>query len=80
MAVDFDNTTDFKCPVAFFAGMHDRTTPESVVEEYYARIHAPNKQLFKIKRASHYVVTESSGEVLMDLVLHVLPLASDSSP
>jgi proline iminopeptidase len=80
VAVDFDNTTDFKCPVVFFAGMHDRTTPESVVEEYYARIQAPNKQLFKIKRASHYVVTESPGEVLMDLVLHVLPLATDSGP
>ncbi len=76
--VDFDNSTDFKCPVVFFAGMHDRTTPESIVEEYYSRIHAPNKQLFKIKRASHYVVNEAPGEVLMDLVLHVLPLSNES--
>jgi pimeloyl-ACP methyl ester carboxylesterase len=75
--VDFDNATDFKCPVVFFAGMHDRTTPESIVEEYYSRIHAPNKQLFKIKRASHYVVNEAPGEVLMDLVLHVLPFSHE---
>jgi proline iminopeptidase len=73
--VDFDKVTDFKCPVVFFAGVHDRTTPESIVEEYYARIHAPHKQLFKIKRASHYVVNESPGEVLVDLVLHVRPLS-----
>jgi proline iminopeptidase len=75
IAIDFDHVTEFKCPVVFFAGMHDRTTPESLVEEYYARIHAPHKQLFKIKRASHYVVTEAPGEVLMDLVLDVRPLA-----
>ena len=78
IGVDFDNVTEFKCPVVFFAGMHDRTTPESIVEEYYSRIHAPGKQLFKIKRASHYVVNEAPGEVLMDLVLHVLPLSKES--
>lgn len=77
IAVDFDNTIDFKCPVVFFAGMHDRTTPESIVEEYYGKIRAPNKQLFKIKRASHYVVNEAPGEVLIDLVLHVLPLSNE---
>lgn len=77
IAVDFDNVTDFKCPVVFFAGAQDRTTPESIVEEYYTRIHAPSKQFFKIKRAAHYVVNESPGEVLVDLVLHVRPLSNE---
>ncbi len=75
IGVDFDHVTDFKCPVVFFAGAQDRTTPASIVEEYYARIHAPSKQLFKIKHAAHYVVNESPGEVLVDLVLHVRPLS-----
>ncbi len=77
LAVDFDKVTDFKCPVVFFAGVHDRTTPESIVVEYFARIHAPKKQLFKISRASHVVVNESPGEVLVDLVLHVRPLSKE---
>jgi pimeloyl-ACP methyl ester carboxylesterase len=75
IAVDFDHATDFRCPVVFFAGMQDRTTPESLVEQYYARIHAPHKRLFLIKHAAHYVVTEAPGEVLVDLVLEVRPLA-----
>lgn len=79
LEVDFDNATEFRCPVVFFAGVHDRTTPETIVEEYFAKIHAPHKQLFKIRRASHYVVNESPGEVLMDLVLHVLPLSSEGT-
>ncbi|MGB6482534.1 MAG: alpha/beta hydrolase [Candidatus Acidiferrales bacterium] len=74
-AVNFDDVTTFKCPVFIFAGAHDRTTPESVAEEYYNHIQAPEKKFFKIERAAHYVVTEAPGEVLMDLVQYVRPLA-----
>lgn len=76
-AVNFDDVTAFKCPVFLFAGAHDRTTPESIAEKYYERIQAPEKKYFKIDRAAHYVVTEAPGEVLMDLVRYVRPLAED---
>jgi proline iminopeptidase len=77
----FDDETEFKCPIFFFAGAHDRTTPTSIVEAYYRRIKAPKKGLFKIERAAHYVVNEAPGEVLMDLVNDVRPLyKSDGHP
>jgi pimeloyl-ACP methyl ester carboxylesterase len=78
-AVDFDRVTDFRCPIFIFAGAEDRTTPESVAEEYFGRIKAPQKKFFKIERAAHYVVSEAPGEVLVDLVRDVLPLSQDTS-
>ena len=74
-AVNFDDATVFECPIFFFAGAQDRTTPTSILVDYYGRIQAPVKDLFVIDHAAHYVVNESPGEVLLDLVLHVLPLA-----
>lgn len=74
-AVNFDHVTVFRCPVFIFAGAEDRTTPESLAEKYYESIQAPQKRFFLIQRAAHYVVTEVPGEVLMDLVKYVQPLA-----
>jgi pimeloyl-ACP methyl ester carboxylesterase len=73
--VDFDADRVFKCPVFFFAGVDDRTTPETIVAAYYKTIHAPVKKFFLIEHASHYVVTEAPGEVLVDLVRYVRPLS-----
>lgn len=73
--VDFDSTTKFACPVVIFAGAEDRTTPESLAERYYARIEAPSKRFFKIEKAAHYVMSEAQGEMLMDMVRFVRPLA-----
>jgi pimeloyl-ACP methyl ester carboxylesterase len=73
-AVNFDAVAAFECPVFFFAGSHDWTTPASLVEEFYKHIQAPEKKLFKIDRAAHYVVNEAPGEVLMHLVDEVRPL------
>jgi proline iminopeptidase len=73
--VDFDHMTKFNCPVFIFAGAQDRTTPESIAQEYYERIQAPEKRFFRIERAAHYVVTEAPGEVLVDLVRYIRPLA-----
>jgi pimeloyl-ACP methyl ester carboxylesterase len=75
LAVDFDDISTFKCPVFFFAGMADRTTPESLVEAFYKHIHAPTKQLYKIDRASHDVLFDAPGEVLVDLVRDIRPLS-----
>lgn len=74
-AVNFDRMTVFQCPVFIFAGAEDRTTPETLAEKYYESIQAPQKRFLKIQRAAHYVVTEAPGEVLMDLVKYVQPLA-----
>src|SRR6204780_4661359 len=38
IAVNFDNISAFKCPVFFFAGMADGTTPETLVETFYKHI------------------------------------------
>ncbi|MFL6603469.1 MAG: alpha/beta fold hydrolase [Steroidobacteraceae bacterium] len=78
-AVDFDRVRTYQCPIVFFAGAQDRTTPESIVAEYYQRIQAPSKQYFRIERAAHYVVTEAPGEVLVDLVQHVRPLSQPAA-
>jgi pimeloyl-ACP methyl ester carboxylesterase len=75
LSVDFDNVTKFGCPIFFFAGVDDRTTPESIVESYYPRIEAPKKGFFKIAHAAHYVVNEAPGVVLVDLVTQIRPLA-----
>ena len=74
LAVNFDPISPFKCPVFFFAGMADRTTPETLVETFYNHIQAPKKKLFKIDRASHDVVFDAPGEVLVDLVRDIRPL------
>ena len=73
--VDFTKDTVFRCPVFIFAGADDRTTPEVLARRYFDRITAPEKKFFKIGRAAHYVVSEAPGEVLVDLVRFVRPLA-----
>jgi pimeloyl-ACP methyl ester carboxylesterase len=61
--------------VFIFAGAHDRTTPTTLSEAWFARVQAPTKKLFRIEHAAHYVVNEAPGEVLVDLVENVRPLA-----
>lgn len=73
--VDFTHTTKFDCPVIIFAGADDRTTPESLSEAYFNSISAPQKKFFKIQKAAHYVMNEAQGEMLMDMVQYVRPLA-----
>lgn len=77
--VDFDGVRTYRCPIVFFAGAQDRTTPEHIVAEYYQHIEAPSKHYFRIERAAHYVVTEAPGEVLVDLVEHVRPLSQGAA-
>jgi proline iminopeptidase len=74
-SADFQSVTQFKCPVFIFAGAHDRTTPTTLSEAWFARVQAPTKKLFRIEHAAHYVVNEAPGEVLVDLVENVRPLA-----
>jgi proline iminopeptidase len=79
LAVNFDNIPPFKCPVFFFAGKADRTTPSTLVRAFYKHIRAPKKQLYNIERASHDVMFDASGEVLVDLVRDIRPLSQDGA-
>ncbi|THD61406.1 alpha/beta hydrolase [Phenylobacterium sp.] len=79
VSVDFDKVTDFKCPVFIFAGAADRTTPTPLAEDYYRRIHAPKKAFFKIERASHDVMFDAPGEMLVDMVRDIRPLAQSDA-
>jgi len=63
----------------FFAGVDDRTTPSSVIEAYFKRLHASLKRLFIIPHAAHYLVNEALGIVLKDLIEQVRPLADSAS-
>ncbi len=75
--VDFTKDAVFRCPVFIFAGVDDRTTPKILAQRYFQSITAPQKKFFKVQRAAHYVVSEVPGEVLVDLVRYVRPLAED---
>jgi pimeloyl-ACP methyl ester carboxylesterase len=79
LAVNFDNISSFKCPVFLFAGLADRTTPSTLVEAFYNHIQAPKKKLYKIERASHDVMFDAPGEVLVDLVLDIRPLSQGNA-
>jgi len=61
-------------PNFLFAGEEDRTTPTSIVAEYFPKIRVPAKKLFIVPRAAHYVVNEAPGVVLVDLVNAVRPM------
>ena len=74
--VNFDNVSSFKCPVFIFAGAADRTTPTVLAEAFFNRIQAPRKKFFKIERASHDVPFDASGEMLVDLIADIRPLAA----
>jgi hypothetical protein len=75
--IDFNSRTTFQCLVLFFADAADRTTPTVLVENYFRRIHAPAKKLFKIDREVHGVVFDASDEMLVDLVRYIRRLARD---
>lgn len=77
--VSFDKLESVPFPLVIFAGKHDRTTPTPVAQAFFNRLKAPYKKFFLIDNAAHYVVNESPGEVLIDLVRDVLPLAKDTS-
>jgi len=74
LTVNFDNISPFKCPIFLFAGKEDRTTPSTLAETFYSHLRAPKKKLYIIDRASHDVMFDAPGEVLVDLVRDVRPL------
>lgn len=79
MAVNFEAHTAFACPVFFFAGQDDMATPSAIVERFYGRVRAPKKGLYAIDRAAHDVMFDAPGQMLVDLVRDIRPLATLTS-
>lgn len=79
MAVNFESTVSFNCPVFFFAGRTDMATPSAIVEQFYGRVQAPKKAFYPIDRAAHDVMFDAPGQMLVDLVRDVRPLATPAA-
>jgi pimeloyl-ACP methyl ester carboxylesterase len=75
LAVDFDHTTHFDCPVIVFVGQHDYTTAHELTEKWFGDIQAPSKRLVMFADSAHMIMQEQPGRFLMHLVTDVLPLA-----
>ena len=83
VAVDFDNATQFGCPVILFVGAHDETTSHELAEQWFGKLQAPSKRLVLFADSAHMVMLEQPGRFLMHLVTDALPLAqkaSDAAP
>lgn len=75
LSVNFDDVTDFGCPVIEFVGAHDYTTPSSVVIDWFKRLHAPSKRLVVFADSGHMSFEEQPGRFLVHLVNDALPYA-----
>lgn len=75
VGINFDNTTDFRCPIILFEGRHDTTTPSTVAAAWFARVHAPTKKFVWFENSAHMVQIEEPGRLLVHLVEDVRPLA-----
>lgn len=75
LAVDFDDTTQFGCPVVMFVGAHDYTTSYQLGEQWYDKIRAPSKRLVVFADSAHMIMLEQPGRFLVHLVDDVLPYA-----
>ncbi len=83
LGVNFDDTTDFHCPVILFVGQHDYTTSHELAEQWFERIKAPSKHLVLFADSAHMVMQEQPGRFLMHLVTDALPFAQkagDAAP
>jgi proline iminopeptidase len=76
LSANFDNVTDFGCPVIEFVGAHDYTTPSSLVVDWFKRIHAPSKRLVVFADSGHMSFEEQPGRFLVHLVDDALPYAA----
>jgi len=74
-SVNFEKTTDFRCPIIIFNGRHDETVSSTVTAAWFARVHAPQKKLVWFENSAHMMQIEEPGRVLMHLVEDVRPLA-----
>lgn len=67
----------FEIPMFFFQGDSDVTTPTVLVDEYFATIEAPKKDLVLLKGCGHVAIWSCSDDFLNKLTPRVRPLAVD---
>ncbi|HUD90844.1 alpha/beta hydrolase [Sphingobium sp.] len=63
-----DLSLHFEMPVLYVMGAHDLQTPTSLAREYVATVTAPQKTFVVFDRASHALITEVPGKLLVTLV------------
>ena len=68
-------STTFETPFFLFQGDCDMGTPAGPVEDYFATIQAPHKELLLLKGESHTAVLSMPDVFLKELVTRVRPLA-----
>jgi pimeloyl-ACP methyl ester carboxylesterase len=75
--VSLMDATRFDVPVVIFQGRHDRGTSSALVGQWFATLKAPAKRLVWFEDSAHMVYEEEPGKTLVNLVNHVLPLATN---
>lgn len=75
---NFENVTEFKCPIFMFTGKHDYTTSHTIIEQWYRRVRAPKKALVWFENSAHMVMLEQPGRYLDHLIHLVRPIAVDA--
>ena len=78
LAVDFDHTLHFGCPVVMFVGAHDYTTSHNLGVQWYDKLQAPSKRLVVFDDSAHMIMLEQPGRFLVHLVTDVLPYAQQA--
>ena len=73
--VNFDRTTDFRCPIILFIGRHDYSVSHELAAEWYVKLHAPEKKLVWFEDSAHLPMLEEPGRFLYHLVSDVRPIA-----
>ncbi|HET7587435.1 MAG TPA: alpha/beta hydrolase [Gammaproteobacteria bacterium] len=76
VAVDFDDTISFKCPVILFHGRHDLTVSATLAAQWFKRLQAPSKKLIWFNDSAHMLLENEPGKAFLHLVEDVLPLTS----
>jgi pimeloyl-ACP methyl ester carboxylesterase len=59
--------TKVEVPVYFFTGRHDYTTPFTLIEEYYSRLEAPDKELVWFEESAHFPFFEESEHFAQEM-------------
>lgn len=65
--VDLDlsnEAVEFEVPVYFIQGIHDMQTPASLVEEYFEKLTAPDKEMFMFYKSAHAPLFEETEKTL----------------
>lgn len=73
--LSFTRLTKVDCPVIFFLGRYDYTTPWPIAEAWFKRLHAPAKRIVWFEKSAHLMNMEEPGRVFAALVQDVRPLA-----